>query len=203
MLPRTKPIAKGTPSEIDVRSKKDYEEFCFWVGHALSRWSLLESELAFLYAVTLSPPTLLPAVESFYAATSFDAKLKQLDAVIRIELYKESQHLKSWEALKRRLSNVQKRRNQLAHGRVLATSQNRQGHPTEYYGTHLIPYYGRLRANQGGATSPGIETIKKYAPIDLKQLIAIIESIDSRAAEISVFAHKAIFPRRFGKKAAT
>ncbi len=189
MSKKVEPIATGTPSEVDVRTQRDYQEFCLWIGHALSQWSLLESELAFLYAVAMRVRELGVAVESFYASQSFQTNLKQVDVVVKIALREHPEQLAVWTNLYNRLTKLQQRRNQIAHGRVFGITMNSQDKAlSEYYGVRLVPFYGRLRVNQPEPLPQiRIEKLKAYEPIDLAQLHEIIERIGKATTDIGIF----------------
>ena len=100
--------------------------------------------------------------------------------------------LRTWS--RRRYLRAHARRTAAAHGRVMAVIVNRPNLPTQYFGTYLVPYYGRLRVNQGLAivsdSDISIDALKTYGPIDLKAIDADTAIFDAYANDVGLFMHK-------------
>lgn len=179
----------GTRTQIDEIAKRDYITACSLLGHALCRWAVLESELAFLYAITMRGKSLLPAIESFYTVTSYSGKLKLIDSAICVQFDDVTEILSEWKPLLKKLDGTASKRNELAHGRIISLIHN-ENDKCHYSGTYLIPYYGALRANQGLHLHDDkklIQSLKKRDRVTDAEINRRAKLFDSRTDEVNAF----------------
>lgn len=89
------------------------------VGRALSEWSAVEDQLGKVYCTAINPRNSLSAERSYWAVTSFDARLKMVDAVINSRCKHKKIILTGWALVHTELVAQNRMRNKIAHGTVL------------------------------------------------------------------------------------
>jgi hypothetical protein len=75
-----------------------YHNMCAAVGHAISTWSNVESEMATIFATSLGGD-FRAAIEVFYCAIGFDTKLRLANSVIRRNCAKRPDAIANWATL--------------------------------------------------------------------------------------------------------
>ena len=182
----------GTEEEISRIALHDYQHTCHCVGHALTKWTELESQLSFLYANCMNARLMLFAIESFYSVSSFDGRINLTNTAVRLksENNNDKMILQKWKPLNKKLRDkVKDKRNQIAHGRV-APRVAKEGDNFIYRGTFLIPYFGLFRANFGISffeDVPFISTLSKKDRVSPEKILQWADLFVSVATEISSF----------------
>jgi hypothetical protein len=190
----------------DQRSADDkatlaYHKMCAAVGHAISCWSDVESELANLFAISLRSRDFGVAIEAFYCAIGFDTKLRLANTAIRANCIKRPDALTQWGTLHNRLKRKGESRNKLAHGKVITHIETKDGERI-FHGCWFIPYFGFFREQQGFGSA--IESrsnasirIEKMKVTDLHQ---VADGYVTLANQLKSFIHPAILATRDHQK---
>ena len=122
----------------------DFERIYLAVGRALSRWSLLEWDLAILFCACLGPYANYGEF-AFWAVVSFEGKLKMTDAVVRPNLRGGTAAINTeWDVIFNQLTKKNRMRNKIAHGTVLNSEfKRRSKRAKKNYRdeTALFPYH--------------------------------------------------------------
>ena len=100
-------------------------QFFSHLGKALDEWTQVENHLCFIFMVTLRAPH-LRAAAAFYAVENFRSKLGMVHAVVRLAKLNAAK-MAEWEALRKRIDNKSRARNELAHYQVLEDPDAKPG----------------------------------------------------------------------------
>jgi hypothetical protein len=121
----------------------EHSEFAQAVGEALHQWSMVELELATLFERVSGIPNRDAAQAAMAAIVSFNARVQVCQAVLAFWELSEDER-SAWSALVKRMTNMLKKRNALAHFTILAmeTEDGKQI-------WQLFPYFslGQLATN--------------------------------------------------------
>jgi hypothetical protein len=165
-------MADNTYQDDDYKAA--YDEVCAALGHAISCWSTVESELSRIYAVAMKSPEMGLAIETFYTVIGFDSRLKMANVAMQSTCYAHRDVIKTWNNLVNRIKTQAKIRNKLAHGIVIGLSkpianmQERRKLSAYWF----IPYFGTLRAKQSvfGLVKTGPDAAEKLTTVDLRKI---------------------------------
>lgn len=121
----------------------EVQQFYHALGHAISRWSLVEIALARIFAYFVAKDGQSPGANAaFHSAINFNVKLDMTDAAAQWALFVEASNRDDWKTLKNRLGRKSKKRNELAHFMVTTCiPPDDQG-----FSVHLEPSLGDMNA---------------------------------------------------------
>lgn len=118
----SKPTDKIALPTLNVhQSPPGSDPICTAIGEALATWSALEVQLANVYLAVAHPNGfVLGAPAGFASVFSFEARVKIISYVLSFSLNegidKHKELLEKWGKLAGKLSNLNQKRNELAHG---------------------------------------------------------------------------------------
>lgn len=131
--------AKATPEQIDALYAA--------IGRALSQWAEVEDELCLLFCAAVHDENHSPCNEAYWAVASFEARLKMADVAIMRTTTRHPELKKRWGTLKNNLHDQNRKRNEVAHGRVLSISWHRGPKAIDRHDLFLAPYFHARRAS--------------------------------------------------------
>jgi hypothetical protein len=106
----------------------DEEELAFYheLGQAICNWSAVEIGIYRVISAAVQADDPIALGLGFFAIDNFRAKLAFADAFLQMKL-KEQAHKSAWDAFVTRLERTAKKRNRLAHDRVMVYVTGRPG----------------------------------------------------------------------------
>ena len=99
-----------SPAEFDL-------EFCEWLGHAISRWTMVEFDLARTLAAILDQPPMV-GISLCYSSNTFKARLDLVRSA-HTNLMQECSEKKEMNSVLKRIARLSSYRNTFIHSRVI------------------------------------------------------------------------------------
>jgi len=123
------------------------EAFYTQVGRALQEWSQVEDYLFQIFCEVCGIRDGVKAAAVFGSIVAFDARLRVVDTLMRLEL-KGTEHLPVWSRLAARLAKFYKKRHELAHFSVM-TKKTGMPDGTQKVRVEFQPFYSMASAMTG------------------------------------------------------
>lgn len=175
------------------------------VGKAITRWSFVESELCSIFTICIGDVALLSGggldfgdasaeTAVFYSVENFRGKLGLVDAALGVYLRLPSggaDDLKhQWEKIGKKVREMSRRRNKIAHYTVLPGHETDQG----VISPRLVPPHGSPGYWRETGSSPGKQTVSLHHLQQLEYAFYLVEQKLSCFAR-ALAAHEGLFDK--------
>lgn len=169
------------------------QDFYAAIGRALTVWSSVENDLCTLFCRCVGPMNGFPSNRAFWSITSFEAKVRTVNAVVMATFGEKDSVSKAWIDCRDELGRINRWRNKIAHGTLVTMPYIDKSTKKEVTDVFFAPYFWGTLGQKSGQSALDLRPTDRMYRKDIEEACRNFSAMEDRLRELASKVFEALY----------